>query len=529
MNTAVTAVYGADTGPLRTGSAEGESIIGNFASNAKATLGEIGAGFVSGFLVSNVAGRVLSFFDSIIEKAQHLRVMTLEFGLSSDAIQLFDKAVVKTGGSLEQAQKVWERTRDALSQLADHEDSATKAFAKLHLTAQDFLGLTLDEALEKIAAAFIKSKDEAGAYNAYLEIIGKRGGPQLLAALNQLGTEGFDGLNQKSQNLSDTLKGGAAEAMAGLSLKATEYTNRMKNFLGNIAGGFLEALGAVGSLTAAGINAVTGLKTDWDEVLGLNKKFTAALEEQKQIVIATGNAAQEAHDRLDKFTKGADDAARERQKAKDAELKSNQAIADSLFAQEEKELALTATANKRAAAEASVLSEFEQQLVAIQKLAGSGSQGFQVGSDGMVSIGQLTQAAAEAQRALEYAKGNNQINSPGGIKNVEEAQALVDQANRNLDKAKFSVISADNATRVNANSLDFSSIIDTSAAAGFAAQASAATAQGVADTNKKLAVMNKNIGTLLHQFFDDIRPEPDPGAVTITSINGVSTVGGTND
>lgn len=287
MGPSVIATFGGDTKDLANKAGESVSIIKKFTDNVKdgareagAALGEIGLGLIKGLFVADVASKALSFFDSILEKAKHLRIVSQEFGVSADAIQLFDKAALKAGGTVEQAQKIWERAKDSLSNLAAGEESAQESFERLHLSARDFIGLNLEQALEKIVRAYQANKDEAGAYAAVLDILGKRSAPQLMAALDKLGTDGFDKLRKDNENLSDSLKTDAVDALNQLVMAIGAFLGRIKNFLGNIAGGFLEVFQLIGGAGAAAFNWITGVKTDWDTVLLMGKKTVANLESQ---------------------------------------------------------------------------------------------------------------------------------------------------------------------------------------------------------------------------------------------------------
>lgn len=425
-------------------------------------LGEVGTSFFKSFLAVDAVQRILGFFNSVIEKAERLRVLKMEFGDITDSIQLFDKMVLKAGGSLEQSQKIWERTKLGLSQLAEGGETATKNFATLGLSAADFIGLGLDDALEKIATAYQKNSDQAGAYAAIVEILGARNAPQLMAALRQLGTDGFDALREKNQNLSDTFKIQAADALSSVTRLFTEYTGRMKNLIGNVAGGFLEFGQILGGLGAATLNWLQGVKTDWDEVLLMNKKHLDALEKVKQAELDNGAARKAQIADLDAFQKKLDADAAKAKEARDKEEKArDKIIADRAVVQEgeiEKNKVLIAQARERAVAEASVLNEFEKQLLAIQQLGGAGQQGFHVGSDGTVSIAQLKQALDEAQRAFDIADSPQSMNRPEyGARLRAETASVLEQAKNNLQKAQMSVITADNATRIKADLLDFSS------------------------------------------------------------------------
>lgn len=296
MPTAVQATFGADTAPLQTKSGEAQGIISNFASTASKTLGEVGAGFLKAFIVQDAAAKILGFFTDIQDKVRRLVDQSRELSVPTELIQVFEKAVVKAGGSVEQAQKIWEHARLAIDKLGAGNEAATKEFAALGLSAQDFLGLSLDQGLEKIAKAYFENRDAAGAYAAIVEILGARQAPQAMVALQKLADQGFGGLSAGAQNLSDKILPSAVAALDSFSRTVSEYSGRVKNFVANIAGGFLNAIQVFGGLAAATTNWLQGQKTDWDAVLLVTEKTTQAVTDQ------TG--AQEALEKKTKEHKG---------------------------------------------------------------------------------------------------------------------------------------------------------------------------------------------------------------------------------
>lgn len=299
--TAIKATYGADTTELAEKNSQAISLVqvfadkvGNLSTMLKDGLGEVGASLLKGFVISDVAGKILGWLSDIKEKAQRLTNLSRELGVSTDALQLFEKAAVKAGASTEAAQKTWEKARKSLSDLADGNEAATKNFETLHLTARDFIGLSLDQALEKIARAYMQNRDELGAYAALTEILGARQAPQLMAALQRLGTEGFGGLSASAENLGDKILPANIEALDALTRAGGKVSGMFKNMIGNIAGGLLNLPEILGTAAASLTNWVRGVETDWDSVGLLQDKATKKLEEFNAKALAAAEAQRKA-------------------------------------------------------------------------------------------------------------------------------------------------------------------------------------------------------------------------------------------
>lgn len=161
-------------------------------------------------------------------------------------------------------------------------------------------------------------------------------------------------------------------------------------------------------------------------------------------------------------------------------------IYDSLVKQAQERRHLIDLAKEQIKAEAGVLSEFEQQLIAIQKMAGAGTAGFRAGpnggGEGTVTQQQLEDALANAKNAFGVAERN--AAGPDGARNLIESRALLDQAQHNRDIGR-SQQSFGPARAVNVSDLDFSSVASVADAALGTRQSAAAT-KALADAQAKV-------------------------------------------
>lgn len=412
-------------------------------------LGEVGTGFLKAFAVEAVVERLKELIVQTFENAERLHNLSRELGVSTTFLQAFSAEVTHTGGTTEAATKVLEKARLSLDQLADGNKTAEDAFAKLRLSAKDFIGLSLDESLEKISAAYTENKNEAGAYNAVAEILGKRTLPQVLNALNELGENGLKptiehmkALGQvQSQSTIDTL----ATTVRGLGM-AWQF---VKTGVGELTADIVR-LGE--SVLAVATGDMRTLKAIWaernHEIAGTEKEIAAAIEKGNEAMKGATALAQErtkeekeywkTEEAINKFNEAVAEATK---KAGLDELKNNESIAKAMDKQIDANKTLIAQAKEKAIAEASVLTEFEKQLDVIRQMGGGGKSGFKAGSSGggagTITVGEIESALRNAESAKVYAERPENINATGGVQTYSAAVQLVSDLKDNLRAAQF--------------------------------------------------------------------------------------------
>jgi hypothetical protein len=265
----IQAVFGADTGPLAKGSADADGIVSGFAGKAGSALNALG--------LTIGAGAILGFFKSVIDKGGALQDLSDRLGVSTDELQSFDFAVRQAGGTTEQANMTWDKSRKALDSLAAGQESAVKQFAAIGLGAADFVGLDLPQALEKISKGYSENVESAGAYDAITDILGSKSAPQLNAVLLRLGSEGFGSLNKAAKDAGQVIDkeaiarldefGDRADALKG---RLTSWGASLFNSVGMVAEG-------LGMLAAEAVNKFDGIKTAINETDWVATKAVAAI------------------------------------------------------------------------------------------------------------------------------------------------------------------------------------------------------------------------------------------------------------
>ena len=167
--------------------------------DSASALGKFGRS-VSTLLPVISAGAVTGFFKTILQDAGALQDLSDRLDVSTDSLQAFNFAVTQAGGKTEDAAIMWDRARKSVDALVSGMPEAAKQFEAIGLSAKDFVGLNMEQSLEKIARAYRENSEAAGAYNAVTDILGTKTAPRLLVALNQLASDGFDGLTKSAKS-----------------------------------------------------------------------------------------------------------------------------------------------------------------------------------------------------------------------------------------------------------------------------------------------------------------------------------------
>jgi len=238
----IKASIGADTSQLKEDAGKAEGIIGNFAERTKDFLGEVGTGILKAFSLQFAAEKVGEFFKEIYQGATRLSQLSRELGVSTQALQAFKNIVEHTGADTEHLQQVWEKARDSLDELRAGSAGAEKNFAALGLSAADFIGLDLEGSLELIAKAWVENKNEAGAYDAVISILGKRNVPQLMEALEKLGEEGFAKAKEDADGFFESIGPGALSAFDAIKKGGRETLEFLEHAFANTFGHIVSGL-----------------------------------------------------------------------------------------------------------------------------------------------------------------------------------------------------------------------------------------------------------------------------------------------
>jgi hypothetical protein len=302
--------------------------------------------------------------------------------------------------------------------------------------------------------AYVKNKDVAGAYDAVADILASKTLPKVQLGLERLANEGFPNLTKSAKDSMQVMDKEVISKLDDFGDRMARIGTSLKTMGAGIAGAIFNVADVAGALAGSAINKLEGRgffegmsgafgsAKDGEKALETMRKVTTAAEVAFAQVEKEKKAEKEKEDARAKMVKENEEAAAKAMKLKKAEDEAEQKRMDlqnkqarDLYDAEEK---LVKAALARAKAQGQVTSEFEQQLIEIQKMAGAGQGGFKAtstgGKQGTTTVAALENAVANAKKAVEFAYKN--INDEEGSRNLVMAQELQSQMEKNLLKAQ---------------------------------------------------------------------------------------------
>jgi hypothetical protein len=390
--------------------------------------------------------------------------------------------VTQAGGKTEDATKTWDKARQSVDALVSGSESMEKSFKAIGLSAADFVDLNMEQSLEKIARAYKDNEQVAGAYDAVTEILGSKTLPKVMLGLERLANEGFPNLTKSAKDSMQVMDKDVIAKLDDFGDRMARIGGGLKSLGAEAAGlvfgiadvaGFLAA-GTVGALKGegffSGAAGVFGSAKDGEKAVASMRKVTTEMELAMAQTEKQAKLDKEKADARAKMEKENEEAAAKAMKLKKAEDDAEQKRMDFQNKQArdllEQEYKLVAAALERAKAQGVVTTEFERQLVEIQKMGGAGQGGFKAtstgGKQGTTTVAALENVVANAKTAVEVAYKN--INGEEGARNLVEAKALLDQSQSNLLKAQNQQ-GIGSPVEILISGLDFTSLKQTSNAA----------------------------------------------------------------
>lgn len=215
-------------------------------------------------------GALVEWIKSTVEGAAKLEHFSKNVGASTDALQALNFMARENSVAQEETNRVWTSSKLALDKLQDGLPTMVHDFALLGLTVQDFQGLSLDESLQKIAAAYVENENHAGAYQALQAIVG-RTGRDLTGVLVELGEKGFGSMIASAKEAHAITDGQTLKDLTELNKRFEEEANLIKKggveivwFIQGIASTMGATLGFFEKLAEAQLNLIkTGNLSDY--------------------------------------------------------------------------------------------------------------------------------------------------------------------------------------------------------------------------------------------------------------------------
>lgn len=251
FNESIVAYFGGDTSGLEKAVIKAEGVVGGFQS----ALGKIG--------VTLGTAAVLGFFKNVLDQVGRIDDLSKSLGLSTDAVQTFEFALVKAGGKAQDIQKLFQNVNRSLDELAVGNENTAESFRRLGLSQEELAGIPLEQALEKISAGYVENRKEAGAYSALIKIVGADSA-KLMGILEDLGTNGFGKLKADAEDAGLLIKEDTIARLDELGDRIATVGKGIVRLGAELLALGTKASDGLGALAAVAVNYVTGIETAWD-------------------------------------------------------------------------------------------------------------------------------------------------------------------------------------------------------------------------------------------------------------------------
>ncbi|MBP1627169.1 MAG: phage tail protein [Holophagaceae bacterium] len=157
------------------------------------------------------AQQIASFAAKALDAAEGLNKMSQKTGVAVEQLSVLTTMAATADVSAEDLQKGFNKLAKSMDALQSGDASTAEYFKRIGLSAKDLQGLSLDQAMVKIANAQAKYADGAGKAATMMGIFGKSG-TNLIPLLNELANGGFEQARTKLEKLGRVLSGDAAAA-----------------------------------------------------------------------------------------------------------------------------------------------------------------------------------------------------------------------------------------------------------------------------------------------------------------------------
>jgi hypothetical protein len=149
---------------------------------AQTTAGRVKAAF-GGMVGVLAGGMALAGLKSMMNDFDRVGKLATRFGTSAESIQRVSVAANIAGTSIDEVAKAMTKAGIAASRAANGNEAAAKQFASLGIDARAFADADIDQKLIMVSEALARAGGDADKTNTLIEILGTRGGANLLPLL----------------------------------------------------------------------------------------------------------------------------------------------------------------------------------------------------------------------------------------------------------------------------------------------------------------------------------------------------------
>jgi hypothetical protein len=196
------------------------------ADSLKRKLAGVGAALGASFGLAAIVATT----KSIINFASEIRHTADNLNVTTDELQALNAVAIKYGLSLEDVVKLMSKVRQSQGQVEQGLSTQVRALEKLNLEQKDFAGSRSIDALLQIARAYRKNKDDAGAFAAVADLLGRQG-RRATAMLVEMSEVDMSQLIRDLKEMGKISSGDALTSIENFGTQMELLGLRMKNAL----------------------------------------------------------------------------------------------------------------------------------------------------------------------------------------------------------------------------------------------------------------------------------------------------------
>lgn len=142
---------------------------------------------------------LIAFGKSVVDLGSKITDLSAVANINSGALQTLSYHFMDSGVTMEELSKAFIYLRKNAQEAVSGNKAMRDSFNALNVDAAKLQLLPAERQLEALAIAITKAKDQNAAFGAALDLLGTKQAPKLMAALKELGVQGFDALSEKSK------------------------------------------------------------------------------------------------------------------------------------------------------------------------------------------------------------------------------------------------------------------------------------------------------------------------------------------
>lgn len=243
MSDTIKVILDAVTKPFQKDMDAGAKAVGQFSRDGKTALGDFKKFALGAFSV----GAAVSFGKEIMRLGSEIYHTSQMLRMSADDYQAYRVLVEEAGGSTSDFERAINNLTQRQDEALDGNENMVATFAKLGVTLDDLAQMDPGELFQKIAGGVAGADDQTAAFSATAELFGRRAGPALFEALNNLASLDFSNFKAGLRESGEIMDAELTQRLAAAEDAIARFQRRLKIFAGEgitTGGNIMQALSA---------------------------------------------------------------------------------------------------------------------------------------------------------------------------------------------------------------------------------------------------------------------------------------------